>query len=187
MKVQSLFLVCLLFTNLLRGQEPALRIAVIAGQGAREIINQKASVEPAVQVQDQNGKAIEGAQVVFSLPNRGPGGVFGNGSKSISATTDAQGRASATGLVLNRLKGDFDIQVAASFQSRTANATITERGVARVHSAGAFGVTTKTWVILGLCLLAIAGGIVAAKQLRSGANPNVLTATPGTPTVGGPK
>jgi hypothetical protein len=187
MKAQSLFLICLLFTNLMRGQEPALRISVVAGEGATQLINQKGRVDSVVQVQDASGKTIEGAVVVFALPDRGPSGVFENGSKTLTVTTDAQGRATGRGLVLNRLKGDFEIRVTASYQGRTANASIAQRSVARVHSAGAFGVSTKTWVIVGLCLLAIAGGIVAAKELRSGQNGNVLTATPGTPTVGGPQ
>jgi hypothetical protein len=187
MKVQSLFLVCLVFSNLLRGQEPPIQISIVAGEGISQIINQKGRVDPVVQVQETTGKPIEGAQVVFSLPNTGPGGVFANGSKSMTVDTDAQGRATGQGLVLNRLKGTFDIQVTASYQGRTASVSISQKSVARVRSAGAFGVPTKTWVIAGFCLLAIAGGIVAAKELRSGANPNVLTATPGVPTVGGPQ
>jgi hypothetical protein len=187
MKAQALFVVCLLFTNLMHGQEPALRISVVAGEGASQVINQKGRVDPVVQVQDANGKAIEGAEVAFTLPNQGPSGVFENGSKTLTVTTDAEGRATGRGLVLNRLKGDFDIQVTASYQGRTASVSVAQKSVARIHSAGAFGISTKTWVIAGLCLLAIAGGIIAAKELRSGSKPNVLTATPGIPTVGGPQ
>ena len=59
MKAQSLFLVFVLFTNLLRAQqEPALHVAVIAGEGARQVISQKVRIEPAVQVQDESGKSI---------------------------------------------------------------------------------------------------------------------------------
>lgn len=186
MKAQSLFLVSLLFTNLLRAQEPALHIAVIAGEDAKQRVNEKAIVEPAVQVEDQNGKPVAGAAVVFSLPEQGPGGSFGNGGKTITAATDSQGRATAKGLHLNRLTGPFNIHVTATYESRSAIATIAERS-SRVRALGAFGISTKTWVLVGFCVLAIAGGIVAAKQFRSGPNPNVLTATPGTPVVGGPQ
>jgi hypothetical protein len=188
MKAQSLFLVCVLFTNLLRAQEPTLRIAVIAGEGARQKINQKVSVEPVVEVKDDGGKPIEGASVVFSLPSQGPGGTFDNGGKTLTVTTDAEGHAAAHGIQINRLKGAFAIRVAASYQGRSGNVTIAEKSVSRIeHSNGAFGVSTKTWVIAGLCLLAIAGGIVAAKELRSKANGGVITATPGVPVVGGPQ
>jgi hypothetical protein len=187
MKALSVFLVTLLFTNLLRAQEPALRVSVVTGDGARQVINQKFRIEPVVEVVDEHGKPVEGAEVVFSLPSKGPGGLFDNGSKSLTVSTDAQGHATAHGVRVNRLKGPFQIGVAASFQGRTANAAIAQVSVTRAHKSGAFGVSTKTWVIVTLSALAIAGAIIAAKQFKSGPNPNVLTATPGIPTVGGPK
>ncbi len=188
MKAQSLFLVCVLFANLVRGQEPALRITVVAGEGASHKINQKVSVDPVVQVQDENGKPIEGASVIFSLPSQGPGGTFDNASKTLTVATDPQGRAAAHGIQANRLRGAFDIQVAASYQGRSGTVAIAQRNVTRTaRTAGAFGVSTKTWVIAGLVLVAIAGGIVAFKELRSRGNGNVLTATPGVPVVGGPQ
>jgi hypothetical protein len=188
MKAQSLFLVCVLFANLLRGQEPALRVTVVAGEGTSYKINQKVSVDPVVQVQDENGKPIEGASVVFSLPTQGPGGTFENASKTLTVATDPQGRAAAHGIQANRLKGAFDIHVTASYQDRSGAVTIGERNVTRERrTAGAFGVSTKTWVIAGLVLVAIAGGIVAFKELRSKGNGNVITATPGVPVVGGPQ
>jgi hypothetical protein len=188
MKAQSIFLVFLLFTNLLRAQEPSLHIAVVAGEGVRQQISEKVRIDPAVQVQDQSGKSIEGAAVVFTLPSSGPGGTFENGSHSLTVTTDPQGRAIAHGLHLNRLKGPFDIQVAATYQNMNATATISQISVTNVKkSTGPFGVSTKTWVLVGLGVLVIAGGIVAYKQFKPGPNPNILTATPGVPVVGGPK
>jgi hypothetical protein len=188
MKLQSLFLVFLLFTNLLRAQEPTLHIAVIAGEGARQQISEKVRVEPAVQVQDQTGKSIEGAAVVFTLPSSGPGGTFENGSHSLTVSTDVQGRAIAHGIHLNRLKGPFDIHVAATFENLSATAEISQISVTSVkRSSGPFGVSTKTWVLVGLGAILIAGAIIGAKQLRGGPNPNILTAAPGVPVVGGPK
>jgi hypothetical protein len=188
MKAQSVFLITLLFTNLLRAQEPALHVTVVAGEGSRQIVSQKSRVDPAVQVEDEKSKPVEGAAVVFTLPSQGPGGSFDNGSKMLTVTTDAQGRATAHGISVNRLKGRFEIRVTASYQGRTANATIAEMNVTHApHAGGAFGVSTRTWVYAGLVLLAIGGGIFAYKEFKPGPNPNVLTATPGTPTVGGPQ
>jgi hypothetical protein len=188
MKAQSLFLVFLLFTNLLRAQEPTLHIAVVAGEGARQQISQKVRVEPAVQVQDQAGKSIEGAAVVFTLPSSGPGGTFENGSHTLTVSTDPLGRAVAHGLRLNRLKGPFDIQVTATFENLTATAAISQISVTNSKkSSGPFGISTKTWVLVGLTVLVIAGGIVAYKQFKAGPNRNILTATPGVPTVGAPQ
>jgi len=188
MKAQSLFLVCVLFTNLLRAQEPApLRISVIAGEGGREVSNQKIRVDPVVEVDDEDGKPIQGAAVVFSLPKQGPGGSFESGTKTLTVETDAQGHATVHGIRLNGVRGPFTIHVVASYQARTAAAIISETSIRGSRSGGAFGVSTRTWVIAGLVLIAIAGGIVAAKQLRSGPKGNVITATPGIPVVGGPQ
>jgi len=191
MKALSVFLVSLLFTNLLRGQEPALHITVIAGEGGSHninVVNQKGRVEPTVQVEDAQGKPIPGASVVFALPNQGPGGTFENSSPTAIVTTDAKGRAIARGIRYNRLTGPFTIRVTASYQGQTANATISQTTVSTsIRSNGPFGVSTKSWVIATVSLLAIAGGVVAYHNLKPGANGNVLTATPGVPVVGGPQ
>lgn len=186
MKAQALFLVSLLFTNLLHGQESTLNIAVIAGAAGREVINQKVRVDPVVQVEDETGKPVAGAQVIFALPDSGPGGVFENGGPRLSVLTDADGKAVARGIRANHLTGPFDIKVTASLEGRTGTATISETNIRPPRSNGAFGISTRTWILVGLGLVVIAGGIIAAKKLTGGRNPNVLTATPGTPVVGGP-
>lgn len=187
MKVQSAFLALLLFTNLLRGQEPALNIAVLTGDGAKEAASQKLHIDPSVQVNDEHGKPVEGASVAFTLPSQGPSGMFENGTHILTVSTDASGRAIAHGIKLNDLTGEFTIRVSASYQGRTASAGIAVTSVHISRSNGMLGVSTKTWVIVGLCAVAIAGGIVAYKELKPGPNPNILTATPGIPVVGGPQ
>jgi hypothetical protein len=193
MKLQCVLLITLLFANLLRGQDaaPALRITVVAGEGARQNVNQRARVEPVepvVQVSDEKGVPVAGAEVVFTLPDQGPGGTFEGGSKTQTITADAQGRAAAHGILLNRLKGTYNIRVTASDRGRSANTTISQTSVSAFTRAyGPLGVSNRAWIMLGIAALVIAGGIIAARQFRSGPNPNVLTATPGTPVVGAPK
>jgi hypothetical protein len=188
MKAQSLFLVCLLFTNLLRGQDSAFHLTVVAGDGAKHNIHEKFRIQPVVQVTDENDKPIQGATIVFTLPSKGPGGTFEHGRHSLTLNTDAGGRAGAYGIQLNKKLGSFKIDVTASYQGQTASASIAQTSITGTKkSAGAFGISTKTWVLVGLGALLIAGAIVAAHNLKSGPNPNVLTATPGVPTVGGPQ
>ena len=129
---------------------------------------------------------MEGAAVVFTLPISGPGGTFENGSRTLTVSTDSLGRAVAHGIHLNRLKGPFDIHVVATYENRSADVNISQVAVTGVKRSGAFGVSTKTWVLVGLGVVLIAGAIVAAKQFRSGPNQNVLTAIPGVPVVGAP-
>jgi len=189
MKVQSILLVFLLLTNLVNGQEPpapSLHITVIAGDGARGVVTQQAVIDPVVLVQDEKGKPVEGAVVLFSMPGEGPGGSFKDGSKTLTATTDDQGRVTAPGIQFNRLKGSFNIAVSASFEGRSANATIAQVTVA-AHIKNPLGVSRKQWIGLIVAAAVIAGGVFAAKAIKAATNPNVLTATPGTPTVGGPQ
>ncbi len=189
MKALSLFLVCLLYTNLLRGQESTLHLAVVAGDGAKHNVHEKFRIQPVVQVTDENDKPIQGATIVFTLPSKGPGGTFEHGRHTLTLNTDAQGRAGAYGIQLNKKLGPFKIDVTASYQGQTATASIAQTSIvgAKKPGSGPFGISNRTWVLLGLGALLIAGAIVAAHNLKSRPNPNVLTGTPGTPTVGGPK
>jgi len=187
MKAKSIFLAVLLLTNLLHGQQPTLHVTVVAGEDAKYNIDQKVHVEPVVQVDDETGKPVEGAAVTFSLPDQGAGGTFENGTHTLTIPTNPQGRATARGIRLNDVTGSFNIHVTASYQGGTATTTIAQTIVRIKHSSGAFGVTPKTLVILSLALAGIAGGIVAYKEFKPGPNPNVLTATPGIPVVGGPQ
>ncbi len=191
MKALSIVLVSLVFMNLLRGQEPGLHVTVVAGEGVTHNITQiekKGRYDPVIQVEDENGKPIQGASVVFALPAQGPGGTFENSTATLVVTTDAHGRAVARGIRLNKLTGSFNIRITASYQGRSANASISQTTISAVIRAnGPFGVSTKSWVITGLTLLAIGGAVFAYKDLKSGANSNTITATPGTPVVGGPQ
>ncbi len=185
MRAQAVFLITLLFTNLMQAQE-TLRIAVVAGNSARQYIQQKVHTEPVIEVDDEKGTPVDGASVEFILPNEGPGGTFENGGKILRATTDNHGRATMTGLRMNHLPGPFTVRVTANSEGRSGSGTIAQISVKGNHSGGAFGISTRTWVLAILGIVVIAGGIIAAKRLTSGHNPNILTATPGTPVVGGP-
>lgn len=187
MKAQSVFLVCLLFSNLLLAQEPPLRVLVIAGQDQIHNVNGKVHTELVVEVQDQDRKPVNDAAVVFTLPPQGPGGTFDNGTTTLTATTDKQGRVFVHGYRLNKQLGVFSIRVTASAEGKTANTTISQTSVSGVPAtSGTLGVSTKAWVILGVCVIGIAGAVIAAHNLAGGSNPNNLTITPGTPVVGGP-
>src|SRR5271167_3255494 len=116
--------VCLLVVNLCRlpAQEPRprLNIVIVEGEGAINNVKQRVNREPIVQVEDENHKPIAGAAVVFFLPNQGPGGTFANGARSLTVTTDAQGRASMASVNHNSLAGQMQIRVTASFAGQTA-------------------------------------------------------------------
>lgn len=184
MKAQAVFLISLLVSNLLRAQEP-IHVSAIAGAEAKNQVGQRLRVDPVVEVDDVNNKPVPGATVVFTLPREGPSGKFENGKRTLSVTTDAQGRATARGIKLNGQRGTVTIAVAATHQGRTVTMNIGETAVRSAHE-GPFGVSAKTWVLVALGLVAIAGAVILAKKLGPGRNNNALTATPGTPVVTGP-
>ncbi len=174
--------------NLLTAQQPGLRIAIVEGDGAINNINQKITVVPVVEVRDESGQPVEGAAVVFFLPTQGPGGTFANGTNTLNATTDRQGRAIANGIRLNRQTGKFDIRVTASQGGQTASATITQTNVSGVSSSGSGGSSKKIWILLAVAGAAAGIGVLVALHHGSStpSGPPPIVITPGTPTVGGP-
>src|SRR5689334_24308851 len=100
-------------------QEGQLNLVIVEGEGAINNIRQRTAREPIVQVEDENHKPVAGAVVVFLLPNDGPSGVFPNGSRSLTVTTDSKGQAIARGLRPNNISGRYEIRVQASYQGKT--------------------------------------------------------------------
>lgn len=176
-------------------QQPKLQITIVEGEGAINNVKERVNREPIVQVEDENHKPVAGAAVVFFLPNQGPGGTFADGTRSLTVTTDAQGRAVARGIRFNKSTGQMQIRVTATANGQTATASITQTNVAggggggASASAGGLSTAAKVLIIVGLAAGAAAGAVVAT---RGGGSSNsspsgIPTAiTPGTPTVGAP-
>jgi hypothetical protein len=172
-------------------QAPKLRIVILEGEGAINNIKKRTAREPIVQVEDENNRPVAGAMVMFRLPEQGAGGSFANGSKSIMAYTNADGRAVAVGLKPNATAGQFQISVQASYQGVTASAAITQTNIvaaaAAVGAAGATAGISKTLI----AILAIAGGAAAAGTVAAtrggngGSKPNPVP-TPPSATINAP-
>ncbi len=168
-----------------RAQEGAskLKISILEGEGAINNVRQRTAREPIVQVTDENNRPIAGAVVLFALPDRGASGTFANGATSMTVTTDAQGKAVATGLRPNGVSGKMEIRVSASHQGQTASATITQtNALGAAAAAGAGG--GKILAIVAVIGAGAAGGIIAATRGKSSSPSPTPTPTPApTPTV----
>ncbi len=168
-----------------------LNLVIVEGDGAINNIKQRTAREPIVQVEDENHKPVAGAAVVFLLPDQGASGTFANGSHTLTVTTDAQGRAVAHGFHPNGVQGNLQMRVSASFQGKTANATISQTNMAAgaAGAAAGAGISMKLIVILAVAGAAAAGGAIAATR-GGGSSPQSVsqsaTITPGTGTVGAP-
>jgi PEGA domain-containing protein len=159
----------------------ALKIVVLEGEGAVNIIQQKTATAPVIEVRDQNDLPVAGAAVRFGIRS---GRAAFSGVRTLSVTTDAAGRAVATGFAPTG-SGALQITATATFQGQAAAVTIAQTTVttvaqaAAVSGAGASGVsggasagagagggglsTTTIGVIAG----AVAGGAFVAKELGS--------------------
>jgi len=188
-------LACLLARPSLPAQEapkPKLHIVIVEGEGAVNNIRQRIAREPIVQVEDENRKPLAGATVVFLLPDSGASGVFPNGTRMLTVTTNAQGRAAATGLKPNNVAGKFQIRVSATYQGMTASASITQTNAMVPAAPGGAG-AGKIIAIIAAVGAAGAGGAIAATRAGKGAETGpaqpprrTVSISPGTPSVGAP-
>jgi hypothetical protein len=163
-------------------QAPPLRIVVIEGEDAVNVILQRTAVAPLVEVRDRNDQPVAGAVVNFVVRN---GRATFGGARTLSVTTNAAGRAAATGFAPSGT-GAVQIGATATFQGQTAAVTIaqtnvlTQAGAASTASAGGAGnagtatggagssgggVSATTVGIVGG---AVAGGALLAAQQQPG-------------------
>jgi hypothetical protein len=171
---------------------PPLKIVVVEGEGAVNIIQQKTAVAPVIEVRDRNDQPVSGAVVRFAIQK---GRATFNGARTLTATTDALGRATAAGLAPTG-SGPLSIAASATFQGQTALATIAQTNVltaAQASAAAAGGSGTagggsglSNLAIVGIVGGAGVGGVLIASKVsdRCGASPvcggwNVVFNSPG--------
>ncbi len=169
-----------------------INLVIVEGEGAINNIRQRTAREPIVQVEDENHKPVAGAVVAFTLPSEGAGGTFGGGARTLTMVTDSKGQAVARGFRPNNTQGQFQIRVNASLNGQTASAVISQTNALAAGAAAAAtgGISAKLIIaIVAVGAAAAAGGVVAAT--RGGGStttqPALVTASPGTGTVGPPR
>lgn len=164
-------------------QAAGLKIVVIEGEAAVNIIQQKTAVSPVIEVRDRNDQPVAGAVVRFAI--QGGRATF-NGARTLTVTTNVAGRAAVTGLTPTT-SGAVQISASAAFQGQTAVVTIAQTNVltavqaaqaataagaggsgggasAGGAAAGAGGGSLSATTI-GLVGAAVGGGALAATQL----------------------
>jgi hypothetical protein len=166
-----------LLLTLFQSQSPALRIVVLEGEGAVNIIQQKTAVRPLVEVRDRNNLPVAGATVTFTIGGGQPA-AFAAGAQTLTVTTNAAGQAAASGFnVLG--SGALNIQVQAAYQGQIATAAIAQTNVATAAAASQAaaqaatsgaggaggGISATTIAVVGG---AVAGGAVVATQVAGG-------------------
>src|SRR5262245_51406154 len=105
-------------TPVAQNRDAALRILVIEGEDAVNIVQQKTATAPVIEVRDRNDQPVAGAVVSFTVRS---GRATFNGARALTVTTNAAGRAVATGLTPTG-SGALQISASAAFQGQTAAA-----------------------------------------------------------------
>jgi hypothetical protein len=183
MKTLTTFALLFCATSAAIAQAPPLRIVIVEGEDAVNVIQQKSAVAPVIEVRDRNDQPVSGAIVKFAISK---GRATFSGARALTVTTNTAGRAIAAGLTPTG-SGALQISAAASFQGQTVVATIAQTNVMTAAAAGAAGgagagggaggtasagggaaaggsggVSATT---LGIVGGAVAGGAVAAKEV----------------------
>ncbi len=171
----------------------SLKIVVLKGEDAVNIIQQKTAVAPIIEVRDRNNLPVPGAVVTFAVEG-GKAATFAGGVPTLTVTTNAAGQAAAAGFS-PLASGAVQINVQAVFQGQTIAATIAQTNVltaaeaAQAAAAGASsagggsgsagaaggaagggggGISATTIGIVGA---AVGGGALAATQLTGNSDP----------------
>jgi hypothetical protein len=137
---------------------PALRIVVLEGENAVNIIQQKTAVRPLVEVRDRNNVPVSGATVTFTIGGGQPA-AFAGGAQTLTVTTNTAGQAAASGFNVAGA-GKIQVQVQAAFQGQVASATITQTAFATAAAATA-AVAATTGAAAGGATGATAAGAAA--------------------------
>jgi hypothetical protein len=165
-----------------------LNISILEGEGSINNIRQRVAREAMVQVDDENHKPVAGVAVTFFLPEHGAGGLFSNGSHSLTVVTDDTGRAVAQGIVPNKVPGDMQIRVVVRYKNLDADTVIHQQNAAAAAAAGGAISGKVLAIILITAAAGVAGGVVAATRGGNGGRQpsSIVTITVGTPVVGAP-
>lgn len=116
--------------------QAGLKIVVIAGEDAVNVIQQRTAVAPVVEVRDRNDLPVAGVPVTFTIG--GSGASFGGGVSTLTVTTNALGQATASGLSPTA-SGAIRVTASAMLQGQTATATIAQTNVMTAAQAAAAG------------------------------------------------
>lgn len=175
------------------GDGTSVNIVITEGQGVINNVRLRTARTLAVRVENEKQQPLVGATVTFTLPMVGASGAFANGAKTLVVQTDANGTATAPGMRPNSVTGKLEIRVTASYQGRTASATITQFNM-NVDSQTSQKSGNGKWI----AILLAAGGAGAAGAIlgtrgSSPASPSApaprptISLTPGSGSVGPPQ
>lgn len=173
--------------------EQNLKILVLAGQGEQNDLERRVMAPLVVQVEDQNDRAMEGADVIFRFPITGPSATFPGGKSFVTVRTNTTGQAAAVNWMANGQVGTFQIHVNASYGNQVGETTVSMSNVPRVIVEAKKSKTKSWWshrwvkiAVIGGAAAAIGIGVFLATRGGSKSSGSTVTISPGSPGVGAP-
>jgi len=153
------------------GQHVGLRIIVVRGSGAENVINEVPPEPLAIRVTDGDNRPVSAANVVFTAPSNGPGGAFPTGP-AFNTFSDEEGRALGVLFRTNSLEGSYMIQIRAEYMGQVATTSIRQINVATKKSK----MSTKRKFVIGA--IAGVGAAIVAGGLSGGGGSGSSAAPP---------
>lgn len=163
---------------------PPLHLVVLEGNNVVNSIPLLRSVAPVVEVRDQNEFPVEGAAVVFTLPEQGAGGTFAAGGSRYTTRTDSHGQAT-TPPIVPRTPGKYTLNVSATSGNSKGEVTINQTNstgdyVGPVIPEKVWYKKRRTWILAGGAVAA-AVIVIAVHGSGSSSSPTSVVVTPGPP------
>jgi hypothetical protein len=150
-----------------------IRVQIVQGNDARNIMEQIPATPITIRVIDRNNRAVQGATVVFTTPENGPSGDFANGLNTLRTITNEDGIAVASEYRPNEIPGTYQIRVQVDYLGEAVTSMIRQTNAAGKKSF------SKLIVILAVAGAAgAAGTALAARSSKTAANPS-SSSTPG--------
>ncbi len=162
-----------------------LRLRVLEGDNVMNSIPLGQAIAPVVEVRDDNDFPVEGASVIFNVPESGPGGSFPGGAHTFTVSSNAQGQATCP-FRANTQPGRFKFTIVATSGSRTGQITVTQTNSAATYSGRIVPARPiyKKWYFWAIIGGAAAAGVAVWATSRSSNTTVVIT--PGGPVFGVP-
>ncbi len=174
--------------------EQNLKISVLAGNGEMNDLQRHVMAPLVVQVEDQEDRPMDGAQVVFRFPLNGPSATFAGGKPSATVRTNSGGQAAATNWMANGEVGTFEVHVNATYGNQIGETTLKMTNVTRIEEARKTtskgkSLWSHTWfkaAVIGGAALAIGLGVYFGTRGGGGKSGTTVGVSPGPVTVSQP-
>ncbi len=173
--------------------EQSLKILVLAGNGEQNDLERKVMAPLVIQVEDQNDRPVEGAQVIFRFPITGPSATFSGGKSAVTERTNGTGQAAAVNWMANGEVGTFQVHVNASYGNQVGETTVSMTNVPRVvaeaKKSTAKSLWSRRWVkiaVIGGVAAGVGIGVWLATRGGGKSSGSTVTIIPGSPGVGVP-